>query len=83
MAFDKIGLDPTASGSKGSPKILSYTSSVDNLAAIKGANYFNSQQTLMNTGDMILVVDSTGASELLRIVNTSGVISLASQDVTA
>ncbi len=56
--------------------MYSYSSSTDNIAAVKGSGYFNTVEGLITTGDFIAATASD-ASALLVATNTAGVITVA------
>ncbi len=80
MAFNKRFLDPTGSGSKGTKVIGLYQSDADNAAAIKAANYFNSEaEALRRVG--ILAVFASDETFLAKVtVSAAGVVTLSDLD---
>lgn len=78
MALDQTNYDPTGSGSKGANKTASY-SSVDALATIAGAGYFNAIATTLSTGDVLNVYSSAatgGGNKLYPVTVAAGVVTL-------
>lgn len=60
MALDLTKLDPTASGSKGAIKIITYGVTTDTLATVEGANYFQAVASAFRTGDLLHVSAADG-----------------------
>lgn len=74
MAFAMQGYDPTASGSKGAPRIHSYTTA-DAIATVEASGYFDSMASLVKAGDMVWVYSTSAAQgRLYRLINTANVI---------
>lgn len=74
FALNQRKFDPTGSGSKGGPKIATYSTS-DATATIEGAGYFNALSTVLKTGDAIFVYTSaagTGDASKIYVVTVSG-----------
>ncbi len=61
FALNQRNFDATGSGSKGGPKIATYSTS-DETATVQGAGYFNALATLLTTGDLIYVYSSGTAT---------------------
>jgi len=77
MAFASANWSTVAAAKSGnSPAMYSYSSSVDNQAAIAGSGYFNTVEGLITTGDMIYTYGSDGG-QILIATNTAGVITTA------
>lgn len=57
FALNQRNFDPTGSGSKGAPKIATYSTS-DETATVEGAGYFNALSSILTTGDLIYVYSS-------------------------
>lgn len=74
MAFLTTGLDVNASGSKGATKIHTYETT-DALAVVEGAGYFNSVNTLLKNGDLIIAEMSDG-TKLYRTTVATNVVTL-------
>lgn len=77
MAFAQANWSTVgASKSGNAPAMYSYSSSADNIAAVKGSGYFDTVEALITTGDFIAATASD-ASALLVATNTAGVITVA------
>ena len=74
MAFSSSNFDPTASGSKGALRWMSYKTP-DNTATVSASGYFDEMASLITTGDCILVECSDG-TDIYRLINTAGVITV-------
>ena len=77
MAFASANWSTVAASKSGNaPAMYTYSSSADNIAAVKGSGYFNTVEGLITTGDFIAATASD-ASALLVATNTAGVITVA------
>ena len=77
MAFSSTNWSTVGSSKSGnSPSIYSYKSAGDNKAAIAGAGYFNSVESLIVTGDWIYTYGSDGG-QTLSAIKTGAVITTA------
>lgn len=77
MAFLKKNWSGNIAGiGMGGPKVHSYAGLADALATIGGAGYFNTVQSEIDTGDV--VITNTGspatAAKIWMLINTAGVI---------
>lgn len=78
MALDKRRLDPTGSGSKGTP-VLALYETTDTKAVVKGAGYFNTAANEMTRVGAMLVVTSD-ATFFAKVAVANGVVTLAAMD---
>ena len=92
MAFSKDNLIPVAvSRNTDSPSLWFYTTTGDNLAAVKGSGYFDNGATtntgmrnLLQAGDVVIVVTSDSVASVIAVAAvTSGVITVESNDINA
>ena len=80
MAYSATGLNPIGGQSKAgsAPQLWSYTS-VDAIATVNTAGYFNDASELLKVGDLMYVHDSNTPTGSLCIVlsNASGVVDVS------
>ena len=81
MALDKIKLDPTGSGSKGT-KVRGIYETTDNKATVKGVGYFNNAANEMARMATVLIVASDATFEA-KVSVAAGVVTLAAVDAFA
>jgi hypothetical protein len=79
MAFDKTGLDPTGSASRGNMARGSYTTTTDNKAAVKGAGYFNAAANEL-ARTRIIDIECTDAVFPAKVTISAGVVTLTAVD---
>lgn len=78
MAFDKRRMDPTGSGSKGTP-VLGLYETTDTKAVVKGAGYFNSAANeLTRVGGMLIT--ASDATFFAKVSSANGVVTLSAMD---
>ena len=76
MAFASANWSTVAASKSGNaPAMYTYSSSADNLAAVKGSGYFNTVEALITTGNALWVVASDSQA-LCKLINTSGTITV-------
>jgi hypothetical protein len=78
MAFSSTGFSTVAASKAGNaPAIYAYKTT-DAIADVNTAGYFNSLSTMLNVGDLIYCVTSTGTTAVATLVyvlsNASGVV---------
>lgn len=79
MALNKIGLDPTGSGSKGTPVVGIYQTA-DTKATVKGAGYFNlAANELQRVG--LLWIFASDATFPAKVAVAAGVVTLTLPDI--
>jgi hypothetical protein len=80
MAYSKDGLSLIGGGGKAgsAPQVWTYTS-VDAIAAVNSAAYFNNASTLLNVRDIMFIVDSnTPTLHIVSVLsNASGVVDIS------
>tara|TARA_R110000744_G_scaffold326330_4_gene432094 strand:- start:9009 stop:9254 length:246 start_codon:yes stop_codon:yes gene_type:complete len=81
MAFSKIKLDPTGSGSRGAGARAIYQTT-DAKAVVKGAGYFNTAASELTHVKAVLVVASDATFEA-KVSVAAGVVTLAAMDAFA
>lgn len=81
MALDKIKLDPTGSGSKGT-KTRAIYETADNKATVKGAGYFNLAANELGRVGVILIIASDATFEA-KVAVAAGVVTLTALDAFA
>ena len=77
MALNESNFDVCGSGSKGSVRIHTY-STTDAIATVEGANYFDALEDVLQTGDVIYAHMSDG-NKFYKVTNTAGVITLPTE----
>lgn len=85
MAFDKENFNNVSSGGAGTLKLWAYKTSVDALATIMAADYFLPMRFALNTNDLIFVVGTDGAEQLLvsSAINATSVTTVTFDSVPA
>ena len=85
MAFNRENFNNSSSGGAGSLKVWTYKTTADTVATIMGADYFLDMRFALNTNDMIYIVGSDGAEQLLvsSAVNATSVTTVAFDSVPA
>ena len=84
MAFSATEFVPvSAMANSNAPRLFSYVTTVDNLLAIKAANYFDPAAVTtgglgLKDGDVIMAEASNGTSFLKMAVSGAGVVTTAS-----
>lgn len=74
MAFASQGYDPTGSGSKGAPRLHTYTTA-DALTTVDDSGYFDSMASVIKSGDLLWAYSTNSSTgRLYRFTNTSNVI---------
>lgn len=81
MALDKIKLDPTGSGSKGT-KTRAIYETADTKATVKGAGYFNLAANELGRVGVILIIASDATFEA-KVAVAAGVVTLTALDTFA
>lgn len=80
MPFDLRTLENRGS-STGGMRQFSYTTSVDNKAAVKAANYFNGGASVLRVNDRIMIACSDANFDAkVSAISAAGVVTIAAVD---
>jgi hypothetical protein len=83
MAFNLQGLE-NHSGSGGGTKLLSYSTTTDAKAAVKGAGYFNGGYTILTVGDRIMIHCTDEDFDChVSAITAAGAVTIAAVDAFA